>query len=256
MNQLPRGVGKSGPSGSTRYAGGTSKLAQCPVCQGTDVSPKPHNLTLCGDCCHIFQSDRHVSMVYDASYAHQYDHRPHEEMSQLRWKFIQQHLALSKDSKVLDIGYGNGAFLKHAERAGMQIFGIDLHGEDFGIPEVSYRSPIDYDLVCFFDSMEHFAEFDDILRLNTRHVIASVPDPPELLLSQPHRWRHYKPGEHLHYFSRDSLDLLVHRWGLTHKIAEGHPEDAIRGKLTINGRTYDNIYTAIYSRYRGHAVCR
>jgi hypothetical protein len=40
------------------------------------------------------------------------------------------------------------------------------------------------------------------------------------------------------------------KWGLPTKIAEGHPEDALRGKLDILGRSYDNIYTAIYSR--GH----
>jgi hypothetical protein len=136
----------------------------------------------------------------------------------------------------------------------MDIFGIDVHGEDFGIPEASYNSPIDYDLVCFFDSIEHFAAFDEIFGLSTRHVVASVPDPPELLLSEPRLWRHYKPGEHLHYFSRDSLDLLIHRWGLAYKIADGHPEDAIRGKLTIDGRTYDNIYTAIYSRDCAHST--
>ncbi len=172
-------------------------------------------------------------------------------MSRLRWEFIQQHLALRKGSKVLDIGYGNGAFLHHARHAGMEIFGIDLHGEDFGIPEVSYSSPVRFDLACFFDLIEHFSDFDGILRLNVEHVVLSIPDPPELLLSQPHRWRHYKPGEHLHYFSRDSLDLLIHRWGLTRKIAEGHPEDKIRGKLTIDNRTYDNIYTATYKRERG-----
>ncbi len=229
---------------------------RCPVCKGADVSAKPYNLTRCGDCRHVFQSDLRVSMVYDASYAHQYDHRPHEEMSRLRWGFIQRHLALRSGSRVLDIGYGNGAFLKHAQRAGMEIFGIDLHGEDFGIPEVSYSSPIDYDLVCFFDSIEHLPHFDDILLLNARHVIVSVPDTPELLLSQPRSWRHYKPGEHLHYFSRDSLDLLIHRWGLVHKIAEGHPEDAIRGKLTIEGQPYNNIYTAIYGRDRDRTALR
>lgn len=265
MDQLPPAPRRPVPAASSRYARGTPERSgvrasrpdsQCPVCQGADVSPKPNNLTLCGDCRHVFQSDLHVSMVYDASYAHQYDHRPHEEMSRLRWEFIQQHLALPEGSKVLDIGYGNGAFLKHAQRAGMEIFGIDLHGEDFGVPEVTYSSPIGYDLVCFFDSIEHFSEFDKILGLNAGHVVASIPDPPELLLSQPHRWRHYKPGEHLHYFSRDSLDLLIHRWGLKHKVAEGHPEDTIRGKLTIDGRTYNNIYTAIYSREGGRTVCR
>jgi SAM-dependent methyltransferase len=226
----------------------------CPVCHGIHVTSKANNLTLCSDCRHIFQSDHRVSIVYDASYAHQYDDRPHEEMSRLRWDYIQDHLALHKGSRILDIGYGNGAFLKQARRAGMEIFGIDLHGVDFGIPNVNYDSPIGYDITCFFDSIEHLVEFDDIFRLNTKHVVVSIPDTSEYLLTQPRRWRHYKPGEHLHYFSRRSLDLLINRWGLPHKVAEGHPEDYIRGKLTIDGYTYDNIYTAIYSRdYMRHA---
>jgi hypothetical protein len=190
-------------------------------------------------------------MVYDAEYAHQYDNRPHEEMSRLRWDFIRRCLGLREGSKILDIGYGNGAFLNQARRAGMEIFGIDLHGEDFGIPEVNYDTAVTFDLICFFDSIEHFPEFDQILRLNAKNAIVSVPDPPNFFQAQPKLWRHYKPGEHLHYFSRTSLDLLFHRWGLTLKMADGHPEDALRGKLTIGNHAYDNIYTAVYCRDLG-----
>ena len=106
-------------------------------------------------------------------------------MSRICWEFIQQHLGLRQGSKVLDIGYGNGAFLKLAQREGMDIFGIDLHGEDFGVPEVDYETTIDFDLICFFDFIEHLPEFDLIFGLNARNVVVSIPDPPDFLLSTP-----------------------------------------------------------------------
>jgi hypothetical protein len=40
----------------------------------------------------------------------------------------------------------------------------------------------------------------------------------------------------------------MQNWGFPRKLAEGHPEDNLRGKLSIQGRTVDNIYTAIYAR--------
>src|SRR5277367_1969417 len=167
---LQEAVSRQGPS-------------RCPACRESHIARGRYNLAVCDGCRHVFQSDLHVSMVYDADYAHQYDHRPHEAMSRIRWEFIQQHLGLPQGSKVLDIGYGNGAFLKLAQREGMDIFGIDLHGEDFGVPEVDYDTTIDFDLICFFDSIEHLPEFDLIYGLNARNVIVSIPDPPDFLLS-------------------------------------------------------------------------
>ncbi len=189
-----------------------------------------------------------VTVSYDANYAHQYDSRPVREMSEVRWNFIQSCLSLPKGSRVLDIGYGNGAFLKHARAEGMDIYGIDLHDEDFGIPVVDLETNIHFDLICFFDSLEHFPNFHPLLNLRASNVIVSIPSTPAWLLSSPNRWRHYKPGEHLHYFSRRSLDRFMRDWGFNAKLTEGHPEDALRGKLTIDEQILDNIYTAIYSR--------
>ena len=96
-----------------------------------------------------------VSVSYDADYARQYDARPAKAMSEVRWNFIQAHLDLPANSRVLDVGYGNGAFLKHAGAAGMKIYGIDIHSGDFGIPHVDFDTPLVFDLICFFDSLEH-----------------------------------------------------------------------------------------------------
>jgi SAM-dependent methyltransferase len=238
---------------STAYAGGvacrtTSSQTRCPVCEAWDVVRHQNNLSQCGNCQHIFQTDLKVAAVYDADYAHQYDHRPHREMSILRWNFIQRWLRLPAGSCVLDIGYGNGALLKHARARGMEVFGIDVHGENFGIPTVDYDTDRHFDLICFFDSLEHLPSFDCLFRLRAAHVVVSLPAVPDYLLQAPHRWRHYKPGEHLHYFSAHSLSVLMSTWGLRRRIADGSPEDALRGKLQIDGRDYDNIYTAVYCR--------
>jgi SAM-dependent methyltransferase len=220
----------------------------CPVCGSPCHDHTTENLTSCETCRHVFQTDLTVTMCYDAGYAHQYDHRPVKEMSRLRWDFIQSYLGLSHGSRILDVGYGNGAFLKHARAAGMAIHGIDLHAEDFDVPVVDFATPLEFDLICFFDSLEHFPSFEPVLGLKARNVVVSVPNPPGCLLTAPRSWRHFKPGEHLHYFSRNSLDALMRNWGFATRFADGYPEDDLRGKLVIDGQTCDNIYTAIYTR--------
>jgi SAM-dependent methyltransferase len=169
-------------------------------------------------------------------------------MSELRWSFLQSWLSLAAGSRILDVGYGNGAFLKRARAADMSIFGIDLHNEDFGIPVVAFDTPQDYDLVCFFDSLEHFPDFAPVSRLNARNVIVSIPNTPDFFPTTPRKWRHFKPGEHLHYFSHASLERLMRSLGFPRRLADGYPEDRLRGKLAIDGESYDNIYTAIYTR--------
>lgn len=225
----------------------TGSAVLCPVCRAASELRAPHGVSFCPACAHVFQTDLTVTVQYDAQYAHQYDSRPVKEMSELRWNFIQSNLKLPAGSRVLDVGYGNGAFLKRAREADMRIFGLDVHKEDFGIPVVDFDTPQDYDLVCFFDSLEHFPDFAPILRLGTQNVIVSIPCTPDFILTEPTKWRHFKPGEHLHYFSPSSLDLFMRNWGFPKRAAQGHPEDALRGKLTVDGRRYDNIYTAIYT---------
>lgn len=233
------------------HTASTGRQPVCPVCGSRDfLEHYDHCISLCRACQHSFQTDLLISARYDASYAHQYDDRPHRAMSELRWNYIQRSLNLTAGRRILDIGYGNGSFLKHCRSQGAEIFGIDVHGEDFGIPEVTFGTRLEFDLICFFDSLEHLPSFDVIMGLKAKYVIVSIPKPPGFFLAEPWRWRHFKPGEHLHYFSGASLDYLMREWLGGEKIAEGCPEDALRGKLLHSGIVYDNIYTAIYAGYR------
>src|SRR6185312_7456509 len=143
-------------------------------------------------CRHVFQSDLRVTAVYDVAYARRYDWLPHREMSALRWNFVQCCLHLAPGSKILDIGYGNGAFLKFARERGMEVFGLDVHGEDFGVPTLRPGAAGRFDLICFFDSLEHLPAFDQLFALKPEAVIVSIPDVPDFLLATPRRWRHFK----------------------------------------------------------------
>lgn len=220
----------------------------CPVCGQSGGHQTCDNLTVCAACQHIFQTDLTVTVSYDAKYAHQYDHRPGEEMSRLRWDFIQAHLNLPVGCRILDVGYGNGAFLKYVRAAGMQIYGIDVHNENFGVPVVGLDTKLHFDLICFFDSLEHFPNVNVLHKLRSENTIVSIPNTPDWLLAAPRAWRHYKPGEHLHYFSERSLDIFMRNWGFARRLAQGYPEDSLRGKLIQGPKMISNIYTALYSR--------
>lgn len=221
----------------------------CPVCYH-ETNKISDVLSCCPYCLHIFQTDLTISVKYDGNYLKQryLNYTTCDVMSAVRAGFILGNVFLSTDAKILDVGYANGAFLKTVEKLGYDVYGIDLHGQDMGIREVSYTEPIVYDIVCFFDSLEHFSDLSLPQKLQTKNVAVSLPMIPPFFPTSPEKWKHYRVGEHLHYFSKQSLDFYMKRWGLTRKIAEGHPEDVVRGKLVVENKKYPNIYSAIYSR--------
>lgn len=205
----------------------------CPVCfdaSDTFVEEQgdlPPDLRHCPSCDHIFQWPLEVKARYDYQYVHsRYDSYPTTDtMSHLRLGFVQ---AVSPHKgRLLDVGYGNGSFLKLAAKAGFDTFGNDVHGcgERYGIREVNLNGT-SWDIVTFFDSLEHFADLSLPRHVcqNAGRVVISVPHRPH------HRdipgWKHYRPGEHLHLFCVRSLDRFLE--GKRREAAVAL-EDVIRG---------------------------
>lgn len=158
-------------------------------------------------------------------------------MSCLRVGFVK---GMIPEGKLLDVGFGTGAFIKTAQKAGFDAYGYDLHEEDCGVRRASLNGGNEWDVVTFFDSLEHFTDFQAIrdLALRARLVVVSVPKTPEDLLWN-RDWRHYKPGEHLHYFCERSLATLFSPMRV---LAVSDLEDTLRGKLS--GR--QNILTMAF----------
>jgi hypothetical protein len=213
-------------------------MIACPVCRH-EASEAPDDLRKCTACGHVFQHPPLVQVRYNARYLATYASYPTREMSLLRIGFLK---AFVNGGRLLDVGYGTGAFVRAAEEAGFHAFGSDLHQVPCNVPEINIDEDKSlWDVVTFFDSLEHFADFETVRRLlaRARHVLVSLPLAPPGFPWERH-WKHYKPGEHLHFFTAESLQKLI-----------GKPlrkatdlEDVIRGRVGHR----QNVYTAFYGQ--------
>ncbi len=159
-----------------------------------------------------------------------------EEISRKRWTFLSEHcepVALNQENaKVLDFGSGVGWFRAFRPRW-CDVWTCDI--ADY--PQTGIELQM-YDVVCFWDVLEHipdFGEIEPILALS-KHVALSVPLAKGGLLD----WKHFKPGEHLHYFTEESLIALFHEYGFvpTYKSTE------------IECPPREDILTALFRRRR------
>lgn len=138
-----------------------------------------------------------------------------EQISSIRWDFVKPANA----STVLDFGSGVGWFRAFRPR-GMTVFTYDIAS----YPQTDIPQDFVFcDLVCLWDVLEHIPDFSVIDRflINTKFVAVSLPvvRKDTSILD----WKHFKPQEHLHYFTKDILDALFKRW-LFSPIEKGMPE--------------------------------
>lgn len=198
----------------------------CPVCQQGPTQDLMEGLRGCSECDHIYQYPLEVKAVYDRRYVEErYDRYPTTPaMSALRLGLLKAHV---NTGTLLDVGYGNGAFVKQAVKGGFDAYGCDVHGADYGIREAKLTDRRHWDVVTFFDALEHFTDLDVIrdLSCRTSTFLISYPNRPASF-PKDRNWRHYRPGEHLHYFSLVSLAKLFSNKKI---IYTTDAEDSIRG---------------------------
>lgn len=144
-----------------------------------------------------------------------------EQICRIRWDWI----AELQPKVVLDYGCGVGWF-----RA-FRPLGVEVYTYDIG-DYVQTGIPLKvFDICCFFDVLEHVNDFtviEPILRLSN-YVITSLP-----LATQDEglsKWKHFKPGEHLHYFTKYTLEALFEKYGFV-IIKIGTPECPPRKDIT------------------------
>lgn len=110
---------------------------------------------------------------------------------------------------VLDVGIGDGAFLRAAAES--VPFGlVELKGCDINPLGIEYleergqlaqlEDPEGFDVACFWDVLEHLPDPRVGLRAARKIALVSIPIFESQLGAL--RSRHFKPGEHLWYFTR------------------------------------------------------
>lgn len=144
-----------------------------------------------------------------------------KKVSDARWDFIKDNILKHEtlpDTKVLDYGCGIGF---------MKVFVPEWVGliDTFDILPVPQTGILNdsYDIVLLYDVLEHIPDFRSIESVikKSKYIVTSVPvKPTDLPWDQ---YKHFKPGEHLHYFT-DSLLLHIFQYMGFRFITQGTPE--------------------------------
>jgi Methyltransferase domain len=160
----------------------------------------------------------HTPGLYDAAYFDEYARRGDTTMgkalNRARVSMAERH-ALGEP--LLDVGSGAGHFIlaREASVAPGLTRGYDVNPKAIewlkarGLWYDAAAGPLGN--VSFFDSLEHIPDPGQILRRVRGIVFVSIPvfRGREHVLSS----RHWKPGEHLWYFTRDGLVRFMGREG-------------------------------------------
>jgi len=180
---------------------------------------------------------------YDEAYLELMRSRKYEETAELinraRWDFVAEF----GFRVVLDYGCGLGFLAKFAPD-GVTVDSFDVgrmeNGEPY--PQTGIIHP-HYDCLCFFDVLEHVPNplvLNPVFNM-TDHVAVSVPMLPDG--KDIENWKHnkYRENEHIHYFTRKSLEQFFAVRGFV-RVKEGRPEEVVR----------EDIYSAVFRKGGGH----
>jgi hypothetical protein len=166
------------------------------------------------------------------------------QMAGLRLGYLISSIGKLPNS-ILDVGYGNGDFLELCKNSINYCHGNDVSG--YPIPEgVTYISDITrdyYDVICFFDVLEHFEDISIVKNLKCEYLYISVPWCHYTSDEWFKNWKHRRPNEHLWHFNENSIKLFFEENGYE-LIKQSNVEDIIRKSNQIE----PNILTCIFKK--------
>lgn len=201
----------------------------------------------------LFQLER-PGFVYDVQYvAERYDTYGvlNDLMSQLRLGSLISAIGHIPGSLV-DVGYGNGSFLKAAHAAGIDCEGYDVSGYPLpsGVRKSENWVHDDVEVVTMFDVIEHFDTPYVVEQCRAQYLVMSTPwchyaeiqrNAGEQAADQWFQdWKHRRPNEHLWFFDPYNLQQFAARIG-ARVLSCTNVEDTIR--KSVDGRP--NILTAV-----------
>jgi len=136
--------------------------------------------------------------------------------------------------RVLDVGAGTGEFIRAAIQSGFVAMGCDpMPAARKALIEAALwcSEPAWFDAVTMWDSIEHMESPADML--------GSIPAGARLFVSTPifddlraiRDSKHYRPGEHLYYWTADGLVSWLGKHGFVCKEASDHEVRAGRDSI-------------------------
>lgn len=216
---------------------------RCLVCGGKYELSRIKGLIKC-DACGFLTTDMDLSAMeikklYSADYFHGEEYADYLSDKKIiqknfikRIKRIGRVLTDMNEKSLLEVGCAYGFFLETAKGFFKDTEGIDIsddavqyardqlgqnaHAGDFALFE-SYRK---YDVICMWDTIEHLQNPDLYIEQAGKllkkggHICITTGDVGSLNARvRGKKWRQIHPPTHLHYFSKNTLSLLLRKKG-------------------------------------------
>lgn len=183
---------------------------------------------------------------YDENYVNVYrTYNDLRAISLLRLAYIVGSIGKIPDS-ILDIGYGTGEFLKTSNEIVKKCYGYDITGVKLdGIEIINNIFENHFEVITFFDSLEHFSEIDFLNKLDCDYIVISVPDCHNFSDEWFMNWKHRRENEHLWFFNQNSLEVFMREQGYS-KINTTNIEDIIRKSQF----EYPNILSGVFKKIK------
>jgi hypothetical protein len=157
--------------------------------------------------------------IYGKKYWDEYEARGRTTMgAELSAKRVELVEKYCKGQTILDIGIGAGHFISMRDRlVGPRLtagYDVNLYAVKWLFERGLWRDPWFKcpSRLTFWDSLEHMTYPQDLVKRVGKFVFCSLPifkDKDHALKS-----KHFKPGEHLWYFTRAGLVLFMGKHGL------------------------------------------
>lgn len=165
------------------------------------------DLSLCLNDGVAYQSDMSVSAAYDESYFNKCAGYEGQEIANRinagRVQLVAEYF--SPNAPMLDVGIGSGEFITSRLDAGGRTFGYDVNpaGEAWLRERSLWRENIkSFGALSFWDVIEHVPRPEDYFEQMRpgSFLFTSVPIFDDL--TRIRESKHYRPGEHLYYWTR------------------------------------------------------
>ena len=139
----------------------------------------------------------------------------------IRYQFIRENILSENampDTTVLDYGCGVGFMKALAPEWIHQVDTFDV----MPVPMTGITRD-KYDIITMYDVLEHIPDFTEVAPVlkKGKFVVVTVPVKPDNVAWA--EYKHFKPGEHLHYFTDDLIEHLFDHMGFYLKCV-GNPE--------------------------------
>jgi len=248
-----------------------SEVVNCPLCDRLPtrfaVDYQGFQLGQCAGCGLQFQSPR-LTFEELAEKVYTKDYCPGHEEADNEKAYTRQlanfEKLIGKKGSVLDVGCGNGSFLRFAKEKGWETFGADIRlspeTKDLTCPLWEGRLPeIDFggarfDVIRFNHVLEHLqnplVELERCRELlnpgglvfvgvpNLAGVSPRIKNLQSRLGLKRKRWRHYAATHHLYFFTPSTLRMMIERAGFSVRFWET-PVDKDYGNF--GGKLYRDL---------------